>query len=225
MSTLPELYLFLNSNFFIALITLIVGLGAYAVYMLQKRDSKREAANIILLEIRAAERKLVEIKKSLRSESLPNDLRLMPTENWSKFSYLFIRDFDRDEWDSIVNFYNNCHLIDETVKYNNDSFWNDVEQIRSNKQRLLADYAYHAAQKLKSEEGTPSNKNTAVLENFDEISNKVDELYMSKQAKFGYTPQKTLNDAKKYVDDIAPRISQSSIGLKLKKMARIKAGF
>lgn len=212
MFPLSSIIEFLNSNFFVAFVTIVVGTIALVVYWIQKRDSKREAANIILLEIRAAERKLVEIKKSLKNEILPNDLRLMPTENWSKFSFLFIRDFDRDEWDSLVSFYNNCQLIDETIKYNNDSFWNDVEQIRSNKQRLLADFAYKAA----------LDKNAR--KEFDDVTDLIDGLYMSKQGKFGYTPQKTLNDAKKHVDEIAPRISQSTIGLKLKKLANIKSG-
>lgn len=54
---------FLNSNFFIALVTLVVGSVAYVIYKLQKRDKKREKANIILLEIQGAERKLQQIKK------------------------------------------------------------------------------------------------------------------------------------------------------------------
>ena len=45
----------LNSNFFIALTTLLVGSFAIFLYLKRKNDFKREAANILLMEIRNAE--------------------------------------------------------------------------------------------------------------------------------------------------------------------------
>jgi hypothetical protein len=221
----PTLVEFLNSNFFIALVTLAVGTAAYTIYRLQKRDRKREAANIILLEIQSAERKLQQIKKSLSKEprTLPNDLRLLPTENWSQFNYLFIKDFDRDEWDSLTDFYNKCELIDETIKYNNAAFWNDVEQIRSNKQRLLADFASASTKALEGTSDTVTEKDTETIKKFDDLTEKFDKVYMSKQDSYSYTPQKTLNDAKLYIGEINLRISQSNVGTKLKKLANIKS--
>jgi|GEM_PF-2322327 len=116
------------------------------------------------------------IRSSLAKDppSLPNDLRLLPTENWSVSRYLFIRDFDRDEWDAIISFYNKCELIDETIKFNTAAFWSDVEQIRINKQRVLADYAKDKSEKLN---GNPKN-NVKVHEEFDEITERVDTMYM-----------------------------------------------
>ncbi len=218
---------FLNSNFFIALVTLVVGAAAFLIYRLQKRDKKREVANIVLLEIQSAERKLKEIKKSISGDSgkLPNDLRLLQNDSWSQFSYMFIRDLDRDEWDSLSDFYDNCKLIDETIKFNNAAFWNDVEQIRANKQRVLADYADVSARKLKGSLKGPVNEEDKVaVEQFDELTEKFDHLYMSKQGRFSYTPQKTLDDARQYVSEIDMRISQKNVGIKLKKLANIAAG-
>lgn len=211
---------FLNSNFFIALVTLGVGTAAYIVYRIQKRDRKREAANIILLEVQSAERKLGQIQSSLAKDppSLPNDLRLLPTENWSAARYLFIRDFDRDEWDAITSFYNKCELIDETIKFNNAAFWSDVEQIRTNKQRVLADYAKTQSEKLN---GNPKNDELVVKE-FDDITEKVDTMYMSRQGRFGYTPDKTIIDARLYIAEIDLGMSKSVIGTKLKKLAHIE---
>lgn len=222
MSTLIN---FFDSNFFVALVTLSVGSAAYIIYRLQKRDAKREAANIILLEIQGAERKLQQIQKSLKKDppTLPNDLRLMQTESWSRLNYLFIRDFDRDEWDSLTDFYNKCQLIDETIKYNNSSFWNDVEQIRSNKQRLLADYAGAAAKKLTGTVDNVTKEDAETVKAFDDITEKFDKVYMGKQGRFGYTPNKTTDDAKLYMDQINLRISQSNTGSKLKKLANIQS--
>ena len=55
---------------------------------------------------------------------------------------LFSRDFDHDEWEVITDFYNKSRLLDQAIKYNNTAFTNDVEQIRTNKQRIfLASFA------------------------------------------------------------------------------------
>lgn len=216
------IFQFLDSNVFVALVTLIVGVVAYILYLIQKRDRKREIANIILLEIQSAERKLKLIRKSLNEDppTLPSDLRLLPTESWSDNNYLFIRDFDRDAWDAIADFYAKCQLMDEIIMFNNQSFWNDVEQIRSNKQRMLADLAYATAQKTKSISGNIDE--TELISEFNQLSEKADQLYMSRQGRFGYTPNKTINDAKAYIDQVDRRISQSAVGIKLKKLAHIK---
>ncbi|HSE61811.1 MAG TPA: hypothetical protein VLA88_05975 [Candidatus Saccharimonadales bacterium] len=215
---------FFDSNFFVAFVTLLVGAVAYILYRIQRRDRKREIANIILLEIQSAERKLKLIRKSLNQDppTLPNDLRLLPVESWSANNYLFIRDFDRDAWDAIADFYDKCQLIDETIKFNNASFWNDIEQIRSNKQRLLADFANNAARKLKGAVDNVEDGDAQVLEEFNDLTEKFDRIYMSRQSRFGYAPNKPVNDAKAYVDQVDRRISQSSVGIKLKKLAHIK---
>lgn len=224
MSFMEQFINFFDSNFFMALVTLIVGVVAYVLYRLQKRDRKREIANIILLEIQSAERKLRLIRKSLNEDppTLPNDLRLLPIESWSANNYLFIRDFDRDAWDTLTDFYAKCQLIDETIKFNDTSFWNDVEQIRSNKQRILADYAYNGAKKLKGSIEKVEDDDAEVVAEFNDLSEKFDQMYMSKQGRFGYTPNKTINDAKVYIDQVDRRISQSAVGIKLKKLAHIK---
>jgi hypothetical protein len=211
---------FLNSNFFIALVTFAVGTAAYIIYRIQKRDRKREAANIVLLEIQSAERKLARIKSSLAKDppSLPNDLRLLPTENWSTYRYLFIRDFDRDEWDALTDFYNKCELIDETIKFNNAAFWGDVEQIRANKQRMLADYAKDATDKLT---GDPK-LDEEIVNGFSKTTDEFDAMYMSRQGRFAYAPDKTIIDARLYMTEIDLGLSKSVIGTKLKKHADIE---
>lgn len=199
---------FFYSNFFIGLSTLVVGLAAYIVYRLQKRDQKKDTANIILLEIQNAERVLKRIKESLAKDILPSDLRAMQSENWSKYKYLFVRDFDRDEWDSVTDFYNKCQLLDESINYNNAAFWSDVEQIRANKQRILAEY---------SKESAGHNDEATFIKNTDEF----DELYMSRQMRFSYSPQRVIDDAKIYVNGVNIDLSQSRVGTKLKKIAKI----
>ena len=193
--------------------TLLVGLFAFGVYLWQKYDNKKDAANIILLEIKNAERALRKVKNSLSKEILEADIVVMPEDSWSKHRYLFVRNFDRDEWDLITDFYAKCKLIDESIRYNNSAFLNDVEQIRANKQRVLADY---------TKEHVKLENTDDEIRDFMEITDKFDTVYMKRQDTFMYLPVKPVNDAKLYLSGISISLSQSSVGTKLKKIARIK---
>jgi hypothetical protein len=210
---MPLVINFLNSNFFIGLITLLAGSLAGYIYWRQKRDQKKDAANIILLEIKNAERALKTIKQNLSLNFLATDIIVMQADSWSKYKYLFVRDFDRDEWDMLTDFYGKCALLDEAIRYNNASFWSDVEQIRVNKQRILADFVkdYIKIKNTKKE-----------LADFNKITKLFDETYMKRQDTFGYSPQKPINDAMLYIDGMSMHVSQTSVGLKLKKISKIK---
>ncbi|HEU5004662.1 MAG TPA: hypothetical protein VFT49_01070 [Candidatus Saccharimonadales bacterium] len=208
---------FFNSNFFIAIVTLAVGSAAYFVYKKQQKDHKKDAANIILLEIQNAEREIKKVKSSIANEQLKQDLQVMPLESWSKYKYLFVRDFDRDEWDAISDFYSRCLLIDEAVKYNNSAFWDDVAQIRVNKQRALAYYAKTAVDELDT---SPEDD---VKAEYIRKSDAFNLFYadLERQGKFGYAPVKPINDTKLYLDDLQINLSQTTVGTKLKQLAKV----
>lgn len=104
---------FVNSTFFIGLITILVGSIAWLLYLEQKKDKKRDAASIILMEIRYAERTLDEYRRY--QPDYDGGTMLLPTSNWEEYNYLFVKDLDRDELDSINNFYNQCRRIDRAV--------------------------------------------------------------------------------------------------------------
>lgn len=60
-------FLFLDN--FDAVVTLLVGLLAYFVYVWQKRDTKINAARVILSEIRNAEKEIEIIKGFIKNAS------------------------------------------------------------------------------------------------------------------------------------------------------------
>jgi hypothetical protein len=218
---------FVNSNFFIAFVTFVVGLVALIIYMLQKRDYKKDAANIILLEIQSAERAARKVNENLANEILAPDIFLMPTESWTLYKYLFLRDFDRDEWDLISDFYINCRLLDNDIKYNNSAFASDVDAIRENKQRILADYTKLATDALTNNETKKSGKDIdeeklALVEKFKKITEEFDTLFMERQGRFAYNPVKPKNDAKTHLQGIPTTLSQMGVGIKLKRIANIK---
>ncbi len=209
---------FLNSTGLQTLVTAIVGLGALIVYGLQKKDRKRSAAAILLLEIQQAERAIPRAKEYIRQENLDVDLRILQSDTWDKNKYLFTKDFDKDEWDSITEFYNKARLLDGSIEYARKCFNEDVEQIRKNKQRVFADFAKESVNTLsisdKSEHDVIIKLMQAKMATFEK-------LYMGQQNQAQYKPQKILDDAKHCIEDLNV-LSTTSIGQKLKKIAHNK---
>lgn len=207
---------FLNSNFFTSSVTVVAGLVALAVYLKQKSDTKKDAANIVLLEIQSAERELRRAREIVVDEAgnLPENTFAMPTQSWDKYKYLFVRDFNRNDWDSITDFYNKCRQYDECVEYSNSFFQKNEEQVRVNIQRGIS----HIAKKY-SEDNQPFEAINA------EYEGKVQaflDRYMHKQGNWMYRPQKPLLEAKTLLSGITLNLSQTSVGLKFGALARIK---
>lgn len=61
---------FWQSNLLLTITTAVVGLVAYFLYIKQKIDKKKDAANIIMLEVKRAEAKLKEARKLATKRSL-----------------------------------------------------------------------------------------------------------------------------------------------------------
>jgi len=208
----------LNSNFFVGLVTFIAGAIAFFLYVKQRSDLKKDSANIILLEIQNAERVLNQVGVEVRAGTLPNKF-LLPTDSWSKYKYFFVRDFDRDEWDNITEFYNNCKLYDEAVSYNNSMFQKNEEQIRVSMLQIPAEYI---KEYLDGKKATDEIEEKQRLEDFFKKASEFQKTYLSRAGLLLYSPQKPLNDAKNSFDNINKNISQTTIGLKFKKLAGLK---
>jgi cbb3-type cytochrome oxidase subunit 3 len=199
-------------------VTLIAGAIAWFIYSAQKKDHKRNAANSILLEIQGGEAAITKVRDAVQKDHLDVDISILPSESWSSNKHLFVRDFDNDEWETISDFYNKTSLVDEAIRYNKTAFASDVEQIRTNKQRVLATYAEDAVK-----EATFNNENLDVKqlqETYDSKAKAFDILYMDKQGDFLYKPLKPINDVKLYLSDL-PKLTTSSVGIKLKKLAGV----
>jgi len=209
-----------NSNFFIGLVTLFVGLFAFIIYSKQKRDYKRDAASVVLLEITNAERLLKRAKELIRETppKLLSDTLTMQTESWSKYKYLFVNDFNRDEWDGITDFYNKCQLYDQAVLYNNSFFQKNEGEIRVNLQRTLSDFVKIYVEKLKKPDDnlSPDLPSQVRLKMENYYKN-----YMEKGQKTGafYYPGKPIDDARLYLDLLNVDISQTNIGAKFRRLS------
>ena len=138
---------------------------------------------------------------------------MMPTASWDKYQYLFVRDFDRDEWDTIVSFYDKCKLIDQAIISNNSYFQKNEEQIRVNMQRVISNYINEIAN-LKDDEGQTEKKNEILGKAI-----KFQSEYLSHPELTIYNPQKPFNDVNIYTENLPTDLSQKYIGNKLKKIS------
>lgn len=197
---------FFNSNLFIGLATIITGIGVVIVYYLQKRNSKIQAARVLLLEIRTAEERIRQIKDKVDS-GFTNDLpSVFPTKSWKTYSHLFISDFDQDELILINSFYDYGDLVEEFAKRNNDFFWVTTEERARVVQNKLADLVIH------SKTQTPEiDLNTLKQELLDVFASD----------SYTYTPRKTIDAITNYTEKIE-NITTTSAGKKLKIIAKMR---
>jgi len=96
-----------------AVATFVVGFFAIYLYWKQKQDKKKNAASLILQEIRYAEQNM-RIARD-RSWVYSLSLALLPTNSWHENIHLFVNDLDGPELDQISRFYIQAHYIDSLV--------------------------------------------------------------------------------------------------------------
>lgn len=103
---------FVNSNFFLALITLIVGGIAIYLYLIEKRNKKRDAAKIILQEVRRAEDIISDYKEHRQYKFTK---KIIATNSWAKNIHYFVGDLNVDELDKISNLYSTGEYLDSII--------------------------------------------------------------------------------------------------------------
>ncbi len=109
--------IFANSSFFLAIITLLVGSTAIYLYLKQKIDSKKDAAKIILQEIRRAENIIFDFKEHKQFKFTK---KIIATNSWSKNIHYFVDDLSIDELDKISTLYSTGEYLDQIIKMVSD---------------------------------------------------------------------------------------------------------
>ena len=202
---------FLSSDLLAALATLIVGGVAIYLYIRQKRDYKRDAANILLMEIRSAEKLISSAKQGT---PLSADTPLLPTNNWVKNNYLFIKNLDRDELDLINNFYNQCGIIDKSLYQL--SIANQLEQKSNWIQGKLVDMAFDSIHNISLVLG--GTDLDSVRSQYNIQRNNF--LNIISHEGYVFSPDNPREELNKALNNIQ-MITTSSVGSKLKKIAII----
>jgi len=100
------------------LVTIFVGLFAVLIYWRQRNDTKRDAAKLILQEIRYADQK---VRNYRTYDSYNFTEKILPTNSWHKNINLFIRVLTESELDLISKFFSSATYLDEVIKSISDS--------------------------------------------------------------------------------------------------------
>jgi hypothetical protein len=101
---------FLNAN--LGLLTFLTAISAYYIYWKQKRDDRRDAARIILQEIRRAEEI---IKDYTQFKIFVFTKKIIAVNSWSKNIHHFVGTLDTDELDRVSNLYSTGEYLDAVI--------------------------------------------------------------------------------------------------------------
>jgi hypothetical protein len=109
MSWITSILKFLNEN--LGTVTFVVGFLAIYLYIKQKKDRKRDAARLIMQEIRYAEQQ-IRHAKTTEPSTYSLAIKLLPTNSWNENIHLFTKDLKETELDLISAFYSRATYID-----------------------------------------------------------------------------------------------------------------
>jgi hypothetical protein len=126
-----------NIEFFKSLITPLVGTVAYFVYRLNKRHEKKNAAIIILMDIRHAEQVVLSILEKGEADTLLKNI--ITENNWAKYKHLFASDFSQDEFLILNRFFESCVDISEARTRMLDIFNSGLRAKAEKLQQMLLD--------------------------------------------------------------------------------------
>ncbi len=206
---------FVNTNFFFASVTFIVGSLAFYIYTQQKVDEKINAAVSILTEVRNAESKIDIIIDNLNRDITSDLPSVLPTNNWRTYSHLFVKDFDTDELQLINAFYNACEIIEDFVNRQNNFFWVTTEERAKTAQHILAEIH----DDFQVEARLEGDIHPRAQQKFDDRKAGLTKYYANEA--YLYAPQKTL-DVLRFQTQNFQKIIPTTCGVKLKKLANLR---
>ena len=114
--------IFFNSNFFGGFATILTGAVAIFLYYWERRNKKRDAAKIIVQEIRRAEDLINEYKEH---NSYKFTKKIIATNSWAKNIHYFVSDLPQDGIDKISNLYSTGEYLDSVIAKVSDHVFND----------------------------------------------------------------------------------------------------
>jgi hypothetical protein len=103
---------FFNSNIFVGLSTIFVGGFAIILYIAQRSQAKRDAAKIILQEIRRAEDIIARYKEYGNFQFTK---KIIANNSWGKNIHYFVGVLSADELDKISNLYSTGEFLDAVI--------------------------------------------------------------------------------------------------------------
>ena len=214
-------------------VTLIVGLFVFILYIWQKRDSKKNAAKIIEVEISGAEDKLKELKVKF-AESSGNEIvnsLILSSNSWTKYKHLFINNFTAKQWRKISEFYDNCELLNEAVREKDSFFGQNSQAIRTARYNAAASFVTKAINdvaegklNITHPDGTSTLSSNAEVEVKSEVENKMRAFNQILEESLNatnahYNPMKPINDTDRVLKYMNTEILDGDIGIRLRQIS------
>jgi hypothetical protein len=95
------------------IVNIVVGSFALYLYLKRRKDNERDAAKLILQEIRYADQKI----RNYRTYNSYNFTeKILPTNSWNKNINYFVRRLTESELDLISKFFSGATYLDEVIK-------------------------------------------------------------------------------------------------------------
>lgn len=107
-----------------SLVTLAVGGVALIVYWLGKKNEKRNAAIIIVMDIRHAESVVVSILEKGMVDRNTKDV--LTENNWGKYKHLFAADFSHDDFVAFNRFFESCAEMSDARRKIKEIFYSSL---------------------------------------------------------------------------------------------------
>jgi hypothetical protein len=231
---------FLNLPNMQGLLTLLTGILALVVYKEQQADSKRKAAKTLYYEIINAESAVVEIRDMNSKGLLLSDPSMTNVYNryifkelsWFEKKYLFINNFNSNEWKKLDIFFQQIWMLNETLKEMASLTSKNTNARMAAFHGILAKEAFHYSEEL--------NKLDSISPTADKqkkLTGKIEKHYLGNVEKFineyllkdtrtsfqyQYLPNGSFGIiGANQLDVIDTTISTSSEGIKLRRIAWI----
>lgn len=96
------------------LLVSIVGLSAFAIYFIQKRDKVRSAATLILGQINSIEECVSELREDhqLGNISIYHSKVILRDNLWEQYKHLFVKRLSTPEYEIIQRFFENAEQLE-----------------------------------------------------------------------------------------------------------------
>jgi len=223
---MAELITIIGKPAALTLVTLITAVTAAYLYWRQRRDRQKDAANIVLREIRDAEDMLPTAKRVIqaaREMGIPEKIQILKSNSWTELQHVLARRLPQDVIKTIGEFYSNCRLLDEALAIIDEAFYKNADQNRVHQFRVIANFL---EARVKATKSNPKNDPKITAHNEEQ-----EQTYQRRAADFkthwpspnsSYVPVRAASDAEKYFELVPRNLSQTRVGDKLRNVG---AGF
>lgn len=205
----------INAPFGLLLVVVTVFVGGTALYIFKRqgKDATRNAARIILSEVKSAENALTGVKSRFFAVDRP-DLEpnvLLSHEHWSELKHLFVKPLG-DDWNIVDNFYTNCIAYDHAVELDQAN----LDQLVTNNHLHLSAYYASIVQKAHKTNSSLTAIEDASVEDYKNY----EALYLSGRGRTSYIPARSITAARTALVALDTMVINSPAGQKLGKLAR-----